>query len=172
MDLDYCDIEWFALKINRYLSFLFEIFEIEAKYCFKLFVDYEVYSISSKVFLPTVVDKMIIWIKCIHFISLIPKMLMFTLAIFCLTTSSFPWLTDLTFQVTQKYCSLQHRTLLPSPATAPLGVVFTLTLFLHSFWSYFPLFSSSILGTYRAGEFIFQGHIFLPFILLMGFSRQ
>ena len=35
-----------------------------------------------------------------------------------------------------------------------------------------PLFSSSILGTYQPGEFIFQCHIFLPFIVFMGFSRE
>ena len=35
-----------------------------------------------------------------------------------------------------------------------------------------PLISSSILGTYRPEEFIFQYPIFLPFILFMGFSRQ
>ena len=35
-----------------------------------------------------------------------------------------------------------------------------------------PLISSSILGTYRPGEFIFQCPIFLPFQLFMGFSRQ
>ena len=35
-----------------------------------------------------------------------------------------------------------------------------------------PLISSSILGAYRPGEFIFQYSIFLPFILFMGFSRQ
>ena len=35
-----------------------------------------------------------------------------------------------------------------------------------------PLISSSILGTYRPGEFIFQCPIFLPFILFMGFSRR
>ena len=35
----------------------------------------------------------------IHFSSLIPKMLMFTLAISCLATSSLPWFMDLTFQI-------------------------------------------------------------------------
>ena len=35
-----------------------------------------------------------------------------------------------------------------------------------------PLFSSSILGTYRPGEFIFQCLSFCLFILFMGFSRQ
>ena len=31
-----------------------------------------------------------------------------------------------------------------------------------------PLFSSSILGTYQPGEFIFQCHIFLPFHTVQG----
>ena len=35
-----------------------------------------------------------------------------------------------------------------------------------------PLISSSILGTYWPGEFLFQYPIILPFILFMGFSRQ
>ena len=35
-----------------------------------------------------------------------------------------------------------------------------------------PLFSSSILGTYWPGEFIFQCPVFCLFILFMGFSRQ
>ena len=40
------------------------VFEIAPKYCiFGLFVDYEGYSISSKGFLPTVVDTIVIWIK-------------------------------------------------------------------------------------------------------------
>ena len=39
----------------------------------------------------------------------------FTLAISCLTTSNLSWFVDLTFQVPMQYCSLQHRTLLPSP---------------------------------------------------------
>ena len=52
------DIEWFALEINRDHSI---IFEIASKYCIlDSFVDYDVYSISSKGFLPTVVDVMVI----------------------------------------------------------------------------------------------------------------
>ena len=42
-------------------------------------------------------------------------MSMFTLAIFCLTTSNLPWFMDLTFQVPMQYCSLQHWTFLLSP---------------------------------------------------------
>ena len=49
---------------------------------------------------------------------------MFTLAIFCLTTSSLPWFMDLTFQVPMQYCSLQHQTLLPSPVTSTTGCCF------------------------------------------------
>ena len=57
-DLDYCDIEWFALEMNRDHSV---IFETASKNCISdSFVDYDGYSISSKGFLPTVVDIMVI----------------------------------------------------------------------------------------------------------------
>ena len=56
-DLDYCDIEWFALETNRDHSV---IFEIATKYCISdSFVDHDDYSISSKGFLPAV-DIMVI----------------------------------------------------------------------------------------------------------------
>ena len=56
--LDYCDIEWFALEMNRDHSV---VFEIVCKYCIlDSFVDHDGYSIPSKGFLPTVVDKMVI----------------------------------------------------------------------------------------------------------------
>ena len=56
IDLDYCDVEWFALEMNQDHSV---VFEIAPKYCILgSFVDYEGYSISSKGFLPTVVDLM------------------------------------------------------------------------------------------------------------------
>ena len=58
IDLDYCDIEWFASEMNRDHSV---IFEIAPKYCISdSFVDYDGYSIPSKGFLPTVVDIMVI----------------------------------------------------------------------------------------------------------------
>ena len=64
MDLDYCDIEWFALETNRDHSV---IFEIASKYfILESFIDYDGYSISSKGFLPTVVDIMDIWVKFTH----------------------------------------------------------------------------------------------------------
>ena len=62
IDLDYYDIEWFALETNRDH---FVIFEIVSKYCISdSFVNYHGYSISSKEFLPTVVDIMVILVKC------------------------------------------------------------------------------------------------------------
>ena len=58
LDLDYHDIEWFALVTNRDHSV---VFETASKYCISdSFVDHEGYSISSKGFLPTVVDIMVI----------------------------------------------------------------------------------------------------------------
>ena len=61
IDLDYCDIERFALEMNRDHSV---VFETAPKYCISdSVVDYEGYSISSKGFLPTVVDIMVISIK-------------------------------------------------------------------------------------------------------------
>ena len=56
--LDYCDVEWFALEMNRDHSV---VFEIASKYCISdSFVDADGYSISSKGFLPTVVDIIVI----------------------------------------------------------------------------------------------------------------
>ena len=58
IDLDYYDIEWFALETNRDHSV---IFETAFKYCISdSFVDYDGYSISSKGFLSTAVDIMVI----------------------------------------------------------------------------------------------------------------
>ena len=58
IDLDYYDIEWFALETNRDHSV---IFEIASKYCISDSVfDYDGYSISSKGFLAAVVDIMVI----------------------------------------------------------------------------------------------------------------
>ena len=58
IDLDYCGIEWIALEINGDNSV---IFEIVSKHCISdSFADYDGYSISSKGFLPTVVDIMAI----------------------------------------------------------------------------------------------------------------
>ena len=58
ISLDYLDIEWFALEMNRDHSV---VFEIASKYCISdSFVDYEGYSISFKEFFPAVGDIMVI----------------------------------------------------------------------------------------------------------------
>ena len=58
IDLGYCDIEWFALEMNRDYSV---VFEIASKYCIlDSFIDYDGYSVSSKGFLPTVLHIMVI----------------------------------------------------------------------------------------------------------------
>ena len=59
IDLDYPDIEWgVALEMNRDHSV---IFEIASKYCIlDSFVDNDVYSISSKGFLPKVIYIMVV----------------------------------------------------------------------------------------------------------------
>ena len=100
-------------------------------------------------------------------------MLMFTLAISCLTTSNLPWFMDVAFQVPMHYCSLQHLTLIPLPVTSTTGHCFHfgsvssffLELFLHSspvaYWAPTDMCSSS-----------FSVISFCLFILFMGFSRQ
>ena len=68
IDLEYFDIELFALETNRDHPV---IFEVVPKYCIlDSFVDLEGYSISSKGFLSIVVDIMVIRIKFAHSSSL------------------------------------------------------------------------------------------------------
>ena len=96
-------------------------------------------------------------------------MLMFTLAISCLTTSNVPCFMNLTFQVPMQCCSLQHWTLLPSPVTSTTECcfcfgsisLFFLELFLHwsavAYWAPTDLASSS-----------FNVLSFLPFHMVHG----
>ena len=62
IDLDYCDSEWFALRTEIILSFL----RLHLSTAFRTLVDHDGYSISSKGFLPAVVDIMVIWVKFTH----------------------------------------------------------------------------------------------------------
>ena len=74
---------------------------------------------------------------------------------------------NLTFKVPMQYCSLQHRTLLPSPVTSITGCCFCfgsvssffLELFLH--WSPVAYWTPP-------GEFIFQCPIFFPLLTVHG----
>ena len=155
----------------------FVIFDIASKYCISdSFIDYDGYSISSKRFLSTVVDTMVILVKFTHsspFSQLIPKMSMFTLAISCLTTSNLPCFMDLTFQVAMQYYSLQYWTLLSSPVTSTTGCYFCfgsisslfLDLFLH--WSPVAYWVPTNLGGSS-----FSVLSFCLFILFMGVLWQ
>ena len=73
-------------------------------------------------------------------------MLVFTLAIFCLTTSNLPWFMDLTLQVPMQYCSLQHRTSPPSPVTSATGHCFCSASASSFFLELFPHSSSVTTG--------------------------
>ena len=98
-------------------------------------------------------------------------MLMFTLAVSCLTASNLPWFMDFTFQVPMRYCSLQHQTLLPSAVTSITGHCFRFGSISPFFLELF-LYSSSV--AYWAptdlGSSSFSAISFSLFIF--GFSRQ
>ena len=53
-----------CLEMGRDHSVIFEI--VSKYYIPDSFVDYDGYSISSKGFLPTVVSKMVFWVKLTH----------------------------------------------------------------------------------------------------------
>ena len=100
-------------------------------------------------------------------------MLVFTLAISCLTTSNVPWFMDLTFQVPMQYCCLQHWTLLPSPVTSTTGCCF----YFDSASSFLlELFLCSSLVAYWAPTDLQSSSVsvlsFYLFMLFTGFSRQ
>ena len=101
---------------------------------------------------------------------MIPKMLMFTLVIFCLTTSNLPWFVDLT--IPGSYAILLF---IASDFASITSQIHSWMLFCFGSVSSFfisPLISSNILGTYQPGEFIFQCPIFLPFHAVHGVLKS
>ena len=100
-------------------------------------------------------------------------MLMYTVAISCLTTSNLPWFMDLTFQVPMQYCIYSIRFYFSPLDTSTTrhcscfdsAPSFLVELFLHSFpvvyWAPTDLEGSS-----------FSVISFCLFIVFMGFSRQ
>jgi len=142
---------------------------------FRLFVDYEGYSISSKEFLPTVVDIMVIWVKFTHsspfkfadsqYVNVHSCHLLFDHLKFALIHGpNIPGSYTILLSTASDLASITSHT--------HNWVLFL--LWLHPFILFgviSPLISSSILGTSWPGKFIFQCPIFLPF-LFMGFSRQ
>ena len=98
---------------------------------------------------------------------------MFTLVISCLTTSNFPWFTDLTFQIPMQYCSLHHLTLLSTPVPFTTGCCFSFgsipSFFLELFLHWFPV---AYWAPTDLGSWSFSVLFFCLFILFMGLSRQ
>ena len=149
IDLDYHNIEWFALETNRDHSI---VFEIVSKYCISdSFVNYDDYSISSKRFLPTVVDIMVSELNSpipVHFSLLIPRKSMFTLAISCLSTS-FTLIHGP--NIPGSYAILLFTALDLASITSHIHNGVLVLLWLHHFilsGITSPLISSCILGTY------------------------
>ena len=85
--------------------------------------------------------------------------------IFITSTTVWPQVNS---RVPMQYCFLQHRTLLLSPVTSTTGYCFCFGSIPSFFLEISPLISSSILGTYRPGEFLFQYPIILPFPTVHG----
>ena len=100
-------------------------------------------------------------------------MLMVTLAISCLSTSNLPWFMDLIFQVPMQllFTASDFASITSHIHNWVLFLLWLCLFILSGVIS--PLNSSSILGTYQPGEFIFQCPLsFCLFILFMGFSKQ
>ena len=86
----------------------------------------------------------------------------FTLPISCLTTSNLPWFMDLTFQVPNAILLFTASDLASISSHIHNWALFL--LWLHPFilpGVISPLISSSILGTYRPEDFLFQYPVFL-----------
>ena len=118
---------------------------------------------------------MVIWIKFTHFrpfSSLIPKMSMFTLAISCFY--HFPFTLLHGPNIPGSYAILFFTASDFTPITSNIHSWALFLLWLHIFilsGVISPLFSKSILGTYRPGEFIFQCHIILPIHTVHGILK-
>ena len=99
-------------------------------------------------------------------------MLMFTLAISCLTTSNLPWFMDLTLQVPVQYCLYSIRLYFHQQSHPQLGI-FSLWLCLFIVSGVIsPLFSSNISAPTELQSSYITIIPFCIFILFMGFSRQ
>ena len=92
---------------------------------------------------------------------------MFTLAISC-QTGEFTLIHETNITGSYEILFLSIGLYFHHQSHPQLGVVFALAPSLHSFWVISPLIFSSILGTYRPWEFIFQCPIFLFFHTVHG----
>ena len=153
------------------------VFEIASKYCISdSFIDYEGYSISSKGFLPTVVDIVVTELNSpipVHFSSLIPKMLMFTLAISCLITSNLSCFIPSAPNIPSSYAILFFTAFDFTSITSHIynwvfcfGSLssFFMQLYLH--WSPVAYWHLPTWGVHLSVSYLFV------FYIVMGFSRQ
>ena len=93
---------------------------------------------------------------------------MFSLAISYLTASYLPWFMDLTSRFLCNIVLYSIRLHCHYQSCLQLGAVFLWLCLLVLSGVISSLFSSSILGTYQPGEFIFQCPIVLPFHTVHG----
>ena len=122
------------------------------------------YFISSKGFLPTVIDIMVIWVdhwflKCRC--SLLPS------PVWPLPICLYSWTQHSRFLCNIALFIASDFTSITSHIHSWVVLLLWLHLFILS-GVISPLISSSILGTYRPGEFLFQCPIFLPFHTVRG----
>ena len=147
------------------------VFEIASKYCISdSFVAHDGYSTSSKGFLPTVVDLVVIWVKFTHSspFSLFPRMSTFTLAI---SFDHFQFALIHGPDIPGFYAILLFTALDLASITSPIHNWVLFLVWLHPLifsGVISPLISSSILGTYWPGEFLFWYPIILPFHTVHG----
>ena len=128
------------------------VFEIASKYCISdSFVDYDGYSISSKGFLATVVDIMVIWVKFTHSCHLLFDHFQFAL----IHGPNIPGSSAILL-----FTALDLASVTSHIHNWVLFLLWLHPVILSGVIS--PLISSSVVGTYRPGEFFLQYPIILP----------
>ena len=134
IDLDRCDAEWFALEMNSNHS----VFETASKHCISNSLDHDGYSISSKGFLPTVVDIVGIWTAFTHSHSLIHWFLRCQCSLLPSSAWLCPAYLDLWTSYSRFLCSIflySIRFYFHHQTYPQLSIVSALTHPLHSFCS-------------------------------------
>ena len=161
---------WIVCLRNKQKSFC--RFEIASKYCISdSFVGYESYSISSKWFLPMVVEIKVIWVKLpipVHFSSLILNVDIHSCHLLFDHFQS-AWIHGPNIPFLYAILSFTALDFTSNTSRIHNRALFLLGLHLFILSGVIPpLFSSSILGTHQHGEFIFHCHIVLPFHTVHG----
>ena len=147
-----------------------------SKYCISdSFVDCYGYYISSKGFLPSVVDIMIIWVKFTHQSILVHWFLKYQCLLLPSPVWSLPICLDSWAWHSRILCNISLYSIEPcfhQQSHPQLGVVFALMPSLHSFWSYFSVLLQCHIGHLPTWGIHLSVSYLCLFILFMGFSRQ